>query len=266
MLVKQSGTLKYLSFESFPDDNLFNGIFTRHGGVSPESFSSLNVSGMAGDSRGNVIENRSRILKVFNQPLDTIYDVWQIHSGNVVFTNSPRGLENKHTQADAIFTNSKDVTLFMQFADCVPILIYDPEHNIIGIIHAGWQGTVKRIVQNSIQFLSDQFSTDPQKIIAGIGPSIGPDHYEVGTDVILEVENKLHEIQSNVIKNVNGRSYFDLWETNKLLLNQMGVNNIELAEICTACNLNDWYSYRLEGTKSGRFGVVFGFKKGKNEL
>jgi len=260
MKVNKSGTLKYLSFESFPEDKLFHGIFTRHGGVSPETFSSLNVSGMAGDSRENVIENRSRILNVFNRPLNTIYDVWQIHSGNVVYTNSPRGLDNKHTQADAIFTNSKNVSLFMQFADCVPILIYDPEHNVIGIIHAGWQGTVKRIVQNSIQFLIDQFSSDPQKLFAGIGPSIGPDHYEVGPDVIFEVEEKLNEIQTDVIKTVSGHAYFDLWQTNRLLLSQIGVKNIEIAEICTACNLDDWYSYRLEGKKSGRFGVVFGLK------
>lgn len=261
MIINESGILRYYSFESFPEDKVFHGVFTRHGGVSSGTFSSLNVSGMAGDSRENVIENRTRILNVFNRPLGTIFDVWQIHSGDVVFTESPRGVENKHTQADAIFTNSPDVSLFMQFADCVPILIYDPEHNIIGIIHAGWQGTVKRIVQNSIQFLINQFSCDPEKIIAGIGPSIGPDHYKVGLDVTLEVEKKLNEIQSDAIKTVNGQSYFDLWQTNRLLLNQMGVKNIEVAEICTACNLDDWYSYRLEGRKSGRFGVVFGVKQ-----
>ena len=105
----------------------------------------------------------------------------------------------------------------------MPILIYDPEHNVIGIIHAGWQGTVKRIVQNSIQFLIDQFSSDPQKLFAGIGPSIGPDHYEVGPDVIFEVEEKLNEIQTDVIKTVSGQAYFDLWQTNHLLLSQIGV-------------------------------------------
>jgi hypothetical protein len=148
----------------------------------------------------------------------------------------------------------------MQFADCVPILIYDPKNNIIGIVHAGWQGTVKRIVQNAVKYLTDMFSSDPEEILAGIGPSIGPDHYEVGKDVIIEVDDKLKEIRSEILITKNGKTYFDLWKSNELLLIQSGVKNIEVAGICTACNLDEWYSYRMEGQKSGRFGVFMSLK------
>ncbi len=260
MILKNKGNLRYFTFESFPKEKINHGVFTRQGGISPDSFSSLNVGESAGDSRENVVENRKRIFQVFDKPLESVYDVWQIHSNIVSFTDKPRKPGSKHEQADAIFTNSKNVSLFMQFADCVPILILDTEKDIIGIVHAGWQGTVKRIVQNAITYMIENFACDPKDILAGIGPSIGPDHYEVGRNVILEVYDKLNEFQSEILLSRNGSTYFNLWKANEILLRQIGVNKIEVAGICTACHLNEWYSYRLEGQKSGRFGVFMGLK------
>lgn len=260
MILNEKGNLSFLTFESFSNEKVDHGVFSRKGGISPNSFSSLNVGESAGDTRENVVENRKRIFQVFDRPVESIYDVWQIHSNIVSFSDKPRILDNGHEKADAIFTNSKDVSLFMQFADCVPILIFDSDKDIIGIIHAGWQGTVKRIVQNAINFLIDNFASDPKNILAGIGPSIGPDHYEVGNNVILEVSEKLNEIKSEVLFSRNGSTFFNLWKTNELLLRQIGVEKIEVASICTACHLDEWYSYRLEGQKSGRFGVFMGLK------
>ena len=260
MVTNESNKLKYYTFENFSPDKLNHGIFTRHGGISPDSFSSLNVGESAGDTRENVLENRKRIFKTFDRSLLSIYDVWQIHSDEIVYTKNPRPSGAKHIKADAILTDSKKVSLFMQFADCVPILVYDPHKNLIGIIHAGWQGTIKRIVQKTIQFMQENFHCKPEDIIAGIGPSIGPDHYEVGKNVVIEIEDKLSELTAEVLSNNNGKFYFDLWKANRLLLEKSGVVKIETAEICTACNLQDWYSYRCEGQKSGRFGVFFGLK------
>lgn len=260
MIANEFGNLKYFTFESFPNEKIKHGIFTRLGGISPDTFSSLNVGESARDSRENVVENRRRIFQVFDRSVDSIFDVWQIHSDKVKFTNIPRKSGTKHEQADAILTDSKDVSLFMQFADCVPILIYDPKNNVIGIIHAGWQGTVKRIVQNAVKFLIDTFSSNPEEIFAGIGPSIGPDHYEVGKNVRNEVDDKLSDIRTKVLITKNGKIYFDLWKSNELLLRQSGVKNIEVSGICTACNLDEWYSYRIEGEKSGRFGVFMRLK------
>ena len=260
MISHDFGNLRYFTFESFPKEKIYHGIFTRSGGISPGTFSSLNVGESAGDTRENVVENRRRIFQVFDHSIDSIYDVWQIHSDQVKFTNQPRKLGSKHEQADAILTDSKGVSLFMQFADCVPILIYDPVNNIIGIVHAGWQGTVKRIVQNAVRYMIETFSSDPELILAGIGPSIGPGHYEVGKNVIIEVDEKLKDIRSEVLVTKNGKTYFDLWKSNELLLFQSGVKKIEVAGICTACNLDEWYSYRLEGQKSGRFGVFMSLK------
>jgi YfiH family protein len=260
MKSNESSKIKYFTFESFPQDKLNHGIFTRKGGISPDSFSSLNVGESAGDTRENVLENRKRIFNNFDRPLSSIYDVWQIHSDEIVYTKNPRSSGSKHIKADAILTDSKNVSLFMQFADCVPILVFDPNKNFIGIIHAGWQGTIKRIIQKTIQFMQENFLCKPEDIIAGIGPSIGPDHYEVGRNVVIEIEDKLSDLPAEVLTNNNGKFYFDLWKANRLLLEKSGVVKIETAEICTACNLQDWYSYRCEGQKSGRFGVFIGLK------
>lgn len=250
--------LSFYQFEIFPNETIVHGIFTRKGGVSDGSFYSLNVSGSAGDNHANVVENRKRITSVFDRPYHSIYDVWQIHSNNIVYTNDPREVGDNHVQADAILTKSNHVSLFMQFADCVPIMVYDPIEQIIGTVHAGWQGTVKRIIQETIKFMVQKLNSKPENILAGIGPSIGPDHYEVGNNVLEMVKSNLHEFMTEVISATNGRYYFNLWEANRLLLQQCGVSQIEVANICTACHLDEWYSYRLEGQKSGRFGILLG--------
>ena len=130
MILNEKGILRFLTFESFPKEKVDHGVFSRNRGISPNSFSSLNVGESAGDSRENVVENRKRIFQVFGKPVESIYDVWQIHSNFVSFSDKPRILDSEHEKADAIFTNSKDVSLFMQFADCVPILIYDSKKEI----------------------------------------------------------------------------------------------------------------------------------------
>jgi len=108
--------------------------------------------------------------------------------------------------------------------------------------------------------MHEKFECDPVNIIAGIGPSIGPDHYEVGKNVLDAANKELSEFSTDIIKNKNGKLFFNLWEANRMQLIQSGVRQIEVAEICTACDLENWYSYRMEGQKSGRFGVLFGLK------
>jgi hypothetical protein len=256
----QSNGLSYYKFEIFPNDKVIHGVFTRNGGVSKDNFSSLNVGETTGDSHENVVENRKRIFNVLGRESSSIFDVWQVHSNDVVYADTPRERGGNHIKADAILTKSNQVSLFMQFADCVPIMVYDPEKSVIGIAHAGWQGTVKRIVQKTIDYMMDKLDCDPKNILAGIGPSIGPDHYEVGKNVLELVDQELHDFSSSIVEERNGKYFFNLWEANKLQLIQSGVTQIEVAKKCTACNLNHWYSYRMEGQRSGRFGVLLGLK------
>jgi len=258
MIEKETNGLKYIQFSSFPEEHHFHGIFTRSGGVSPHPFESLNIGGTTGDSRENVIENRKRIFDVFNRKENTLFDVWQVHGSDIIVTDKARPPSTPHLPADGILTNSPNVTLLMRFADCVPILLFDPQKKVVGVAHAGWQGTIKKVSQTIIKKMVEFYNCKPADIYAGIGPSIGPDHYDVGKTVIDAVNEHLPDIRDEILSYTHGKTILNLWKANLLLLQDVGLKNIEISEICTSCNIKDWYSYRSEGQKSGRFAVVIG--------
>lgn len=248
--------LKIYKFELFQDQPVIQGIYTRHGGISPQPWASLNLGGTVGDPRENVIENRRRIFNSICRPVESIFDVWQVHGNRVISTMRSRPLDQPHEQADAIVTNRPDVTLMMRFADCVPVLFYDPERRVVAIAHAGWKGTVNKIVKETVAQMKKEYGCHPEKILAGIGPSIGPDHYEIGPDVIQEVEKGYPEHVGDLLRQVGDQTYFDLWNANRLALQESGVERIQLAGVCTACHSEDWFSHRGEKGRTGRFGAV----------
>jgi hypothetical protein len=188
-----------------------------------------------------------------------MYDVWQVHSSEVVCTDRPRLPDARHLQADAILTDTPGVTLFMRFADCVPIMLHDPQKKVVGLVHAGWKGTVDHIVSIAVQTMQAKYYTRPEDIRACVGPSIGAHHYEIGPEVAARVHAAFGQDAGALLSTHNGSSvHFDLWEANRLLLERAGVQHIQVAGICTACHLDDWYSHRGEKGKTGRFGVVIG--------
>lgn len=252
--------LKYFQFNSFAKEQIIHAIFTRHGGVSPQPWKSLNLGGTTGDERSNVIENRQRIFTLIGKPVESIHDTWQVHGDRVLCVEKPRILDSPHIKADAILTNKPEITLLMRFADCVPIFLFDPIKKVVGIVHAGWQGTVKRIASAAVNKMSSQYGSCPENILAGIGPSIGVDHYEVGLDVHNQVKRVYGDLSHQVLIERNGRCFFDLWRANELNLNASGVFKVEISGICTASNLEDWYSHRGEYGKTGRFAAVISLK------
>jgi hypothetical protein len=165
-------------------------------------------------------------------------------------------MDEPYQKADIILTDKPEVTLFMRFADCVPILLHDPENSVIGISHAGWLGTVRDVAGATVDMMSERYGSNPADIIACIGPSIGPDHYEVGDDVITQVHQTFGGDASLVLPLHNEKIHFDLWKANQYLLERAGIRHIELAGICTACHTDDWFSHRAEKGKTGRFGAL----------
>lgn len=253
--ITSTNGLEYLAPQFSPFDKIVSGFFTRGGGVSPTPFESLNLSVSTGDDIRNVKENRDRIFKAIDRPVSSIYDVWQIHSDKVICTEKPREVGEESLKADAIFTHNPDVTLLMRFADCVPILIFDPVKLVVGIIHAGWQGTVKEIASKSIELIHKTYGCDPENIHALIGPSIGPDHYEVGENVTHQA-NKVFSGMDQIIIKRGDRYFFDLWQANQVVLRRSGVTKIHQTRICTACQTERWFSHRAESGKTGRFAAV----------
>ncbi len=245
--------LRYFQFNTLQAKH---AIFTRHGGLSPEPWRGLNVGGTVGDDLTRVRANRNMSLKVMGCTSESVFDVWQVHSADVVCATAPRPDTESVRQADIILTDKPELTLYMRFADCVPLLFHDPRKGVIGVAHAGWMGTLRDVATATINAMAKQYNSKPADIIAGIGPSIGPDHYEVGADVILQVMQKFGDDSEQLLKSHNGKIHFDLWKTNRILLEKAGVEKIEVAEICTACNTNDWFSHRAEKGRTGRFGAL----------
>ncbi len=211
-----------------------------------------------GDNVERVWQNREKALQLLGIDPANIFDVYQVHSDKVVQTDKPLAINEPHIKADAIITNRPGVTLMMRFADCVPILLFDPVKYVVGIVHAGWMGTVNRIAAKAVQQMKHSYSSHPDDILAAIGPSIGPDHYPVGPDVITRVKEKFTSQADQLLTSRNGKSYLDLWKANQMVLIEAGVCQVEIAGICTSCNLADWYSHRGENGKTGRFGAVIG--------
>jgi YfiH family protein len=248
--------IKYYKFENLTESGLMHAIFTRHGGVSPAPWDSLNVGGYIGDEIANTYINRMLSFKALSRDPESVYDVWQVHGSEVICSNRPRAKDVPHQKADGILTSSPDVTLFMRFADCVPILLFDPVKKVAGIAHAGWQGTVRRIADVMVKKLKDDFGSSPQDVLAGIGPSIGPHHYEVGAEVVEKINYTFGERADEVLVHNHQRWHLDLWSANQILLQEAGLRNIEVSRICTACHLDDWFSHRGEHGRTGRFGAL----------
>ena len=259
----QPDEIRYHTFESLEETGIVHAIISRQGGVSPQPWATLNVGGTVGDEAVRVMENRRRSFEALGRKLESQYDVWQVHGTEVVCTDAPRLADQAHMKADAILTDEVGVTLFMRFADCVPIMLYDPIRQAIGLVHAGWQGTVKKTAAYAVRAMQRCYCSRPQDIVAGIGPSVGAHHYEVGPEVVQQVRKAFGAEAEGLLKSLNGDGeksgvQFDLWRANQSVLEEAGVQQIEIAGICTACHLEDWFSHRGEKGQTGRFGALIG--------
>jgi YfiH family protein len=248
----------FYQFNSLVEHNISHAIFTRHGGVSPQPWSSLNVVATVGDELSRVIENRKRVFSAINVSPDRVYEVWQVHSAEVVITDHPKNPSAVHKKADVILTDKHQVNLLMRFADCVPIFLYDPLNNAIGLAHAGWRGTVNKAAHAAVTVMQTAYGSTPEKIIACIGPSICQEHYPVGEEVVSAVMDTFGSQANDLMQYTGEEVRFDLRRANQLILEQTGIIQIEVAQICTACEVQDWYSHRAENGSTGRFGAMIG--------
>jgi YfiH family protein len=260
MPFNQVGSIKYFEFSTLKIPGLYHAIFTRWGGVSPSPWKSLNFGGSVGDDINRVRINIDRALRSVNVGADRIYEVYQVHSTDIVIAREPIKPGESHLKADGLITQRSDLTLLMRFADCVPIFLFDPVRWVVGIVHAGWLGTVNKIVEKAVRVMVKNYGADPADLQAGIGPSIGPDHYQIGKDVLQKVKLSFRNKADQFIIYKHESTFFDLWKANQYILNEVGVNKIEISGICTGCNMDDWYSHRGEKGKTGRFGAVIGLQ------
>jgi YfiH family protein len=252
-----NGHLPYFRFRLFPDDGQQqHAVFTRRGGVSPAPFASLNLSVSVADDKRNVYANRARAYGVFGRDSDTVVHAHLVHGNDVArVTQADNGTWIHHV--DGLITDEPGCALTMNFADCTPILLYDPEHRAIGIGHAGWQGAVKDLPGALVAAMRRAFGSDPAALLAAVGPSIGPCCYEVGEPVISAVAAAFAAPETLLRANGGPRPTFDLPAANRRNLERAGVRHVEVTPFCTACRTDLFFSHRAEQGKTGRFGAIF---------
>ncbi len=247
----------YYQFDQWAQDSdLVHGVFTRLGGVSNAPWASLNVGGTVGDDPDAVRENSRRTVAALGLEGRPACTVWQVHSADSVVAQGPVPNRRWLARADGLVTDRRGLTLTMRFADCTPILLYDPVKHAIGLAHAGWRGTVLGAGVSALQAMVTAFGTRPVDVQAGIGPSIGPDHYQVGEEVVAAVRQAFGDTEGLIRRAADGSAYLDLWAANRRALERAGVRQIEVAGLCTATHIDEFYSHRAEAGRTGRFGAV----------
>jgi len=258
--LRQRGGLRVLAWpalDRYPVDAL---VTTRHGGVSTGDYATLNLSFGVGDRPQDVLENRRRAAAALGADLADFVFGKQVHGAVArVVTRADRGrgaavADAGVGDADALVTGDPGTVLGAVVADCVPILLYDPRAHVIACVHAGWRGTVARVTDASLGAMS-ALGTRPADVIAGIGPAIGPDRYQVGEDVAAAARECFGERAPLVLRpDGTGRWLFDLWSANRVLLREAGLadRNIHVAAVPTG---TEFFSNRA-ARPCGRFGVI----------
>ena len=248
---------------------LLHGFSTRLGGVSQPPHASLNLAFSRPDDPAAVLENRRRFAAALGFSLDDVVIAGQVHGTTVrVVAEADRGrgaygIANVLPPADALITNTPDVVLWAGFGDCTPLLFFDPVQHAVGVAHAGWRGTVDNIAGAVVAAMHQHFASDPANLVVAIGPAIGPCCYEVGTEVISAATAAFGVATAAELllrPPGNDRPHFDLWSANAFWLEQAGVDahNIIQTELCTACNVDRFFSHRRESGQTGRFAAVIG--------
>jgi YfiH family protein len=276
------GFLQVPAFSAFPW--LVHGFSTSQGGVSTLDGSKvLNLGFTEWDARENVQKNRKLFQSALGANELHLVSLKQFHSDVVRgFCSAPLELSS----ADASITNTSNLLLAIQTADCVPILLLDPKKRAVAAVHAGWRGTLQRIVEKTIGRMKMEFKTDPGDLLAAIGPAIGGCCYEVGTEVAAAFHSQFADApewfdelrtgdEPNPLQWLNqfppGHQpppkdvRLDLRKANRGQLIAAGLSppNIFVSDLCTACRPDLLFSYRKQGSESGRMMSVIGIRAEK---
>ncbi len=234
---------------------------TKCGGESRGNIEGLNLGFRCGDNPESVRANYVLVAEDMGFPFERITAGRQTHSANVrIITEEDTGKGISHESdiqnVDGIVTNLKNLPLVVYYADCVPVLLADSNAGVVAAVHSGWRGTVACITRNAVGIMEERFGSDPANIKAAIGPSIGPCCFETGEEVALQFDEKFVE------RCENGKARVDLWKANMDILENCGIKkeNIDVLRLCTICNSDMLYSYRVHKDSTGRMGAFIMIK------
>lgn len=250
-------------------DDIPHVISTRHGGVSSGPYRSLNLGYSTPDDESAIATNRERLVALLGMPATKIVSGWLTHGNEVsVFRKSDAGIwpvgrfpVRQHSartedlfKSDAVVSDVGGLGFVLTFADCVPLLFFDPRRHVLGAAHAGWRGTAQGIAGEVVGAMRREFGCRPGDIRVGIGPSIGPCCYTVSA----EVGARFAECgQKAYLETRDQKQYLDLWASNASQMIDLGVprHSIENPRACTSCRRDLYFSHRAEHGQTGRFGL-----------
>ena len=275
-LYARGGVLQVGALDRYPE--LLHAISTR---TAPDG-DDWNLTAKRGSpqhppSPETALANREKLAGLLGISLDRVVGCRQMHGTHVARVyerDGGRGMtpDNPSIEdTDAMLTDVQGLYLMALSADCPPVFFYDPERSVIGLAHSGWKGTVGRIAGNVVEAMVDDFGSDVRNIVAVVGPGIGPCCYSVGENVIEAVEGAFMNAwggeQAALLEKRGGLVYFNLRETIRRALLEAGVvpENITVEEVCTADNLEMFYSHRGEHGQCGLFGAVLGMNPGTGQ-
>ena len=232
----------------FGDPLTIHGFSTRKGGVSFSPYESLNLGQNIDDDVDRVYKNWARFCRAMSVREEDVALPQQVHGNRIIRVNHP----GKYPETDGLVTNVSRIALVVRVADCLPIYLYDPVREVIGLLHAGWKGTKLKIASKAVEKMNLFFETQPRDLWAFFGPSIGPCCYEVGREVVRQFSGKYV---------TEGR--LDLWQCNKNQLVNAGMlpERVEMSRLCTVCHPEWFYSHRASGGKTGRMVAMLGLTK-----
>jgi len=251
-----------------------HGVFTRQGGFSGPPFNGLNCSVSVGDTVEAVQRNRQVIVDEIGLPLVSV----RIEHGNTVTVVERARPEEpvddvrarlRATTADAMVTRERGLGLFLAFADCAPMLLYDPRHQVVALAHGGWRGAAGAIGPHTLRVMRERFETRADEVIVGIGPAIEACCYEARAEMRARFATAESVARDTVVfaerVGEDGAShlFLDVTHSNERQLLAAGVrgDHLEVAGYCTGCTgAHLFYSHRMEPAVDGRFGVVMGLR------
>ena len=250
---ERSGLVYYQFAALAAEPGLRHGFFTRLGGVSRSPYASLNVGGSVGDDAEAVAENRRRLYAALELDEARVATPFQVHSTRIVRVGAAEG-GRVIDETDGLLTDEPGMALFLRFADCAPIVLYDRRRRAVGLIHAGWRGALAGIAALAVQAMRAEFGSAPGDLWAGIGPCIGACCYEVGAEL---GEQFIRRFGPQVVsRHAMGTVHLDLTQANVLALKEAGVHRAVSADLCTSCHCDEFFSHRREHGRTGRFAAI----------
>lgn len=221
---------------------------TRHGGCSTGNYAAFNINAYCGDEAAHIAENRRSLASLLGIDERHIVMPHQVHGTVVRRIDGPQ--EGIIEGVDAVMTDMPQLCIGVSTADCIPVILYDEAHHAACAVHAGWRGTVQRIVRVAVEAMCKTYGSVPSQIKAVIGPGISLESFEVGEEVFQQFADAGFDMKA--ISKKYAKWHLDLPMCNRLQLEEAGVTDVYMSDICTYQQYQDYFSARRLSINSGR--------------